>query len=199
MPRPDVSDERRPQIIAAALRVFARDGYHSATMPAIAAEAGLSIGGLYWYYKSKRDVTAAAFAQIFDTDLAAVAALVVSDMPASERLMLLARQIIVTFDTHRDLLPIGVELYGVAVHDAQARGFVQTYLARYRTILAQLIAQGVARGEFHTAHAEDAANILLALVEGCALLWSVDPGGMHYPVTIERGVALLVAGMRNDG
>ena len=31
MPRPDVSDERKPQIISAAMRVFARMGYYDYT------------------------------------------------------------------------------------------------------------------------------------------------------------------------
>lgn len=43
MSRPDVSDERRPQIIDAAVRVFTRTGYRKATMPDVAREAGLSI------------------------------------------------------------------------------------------------------------------------------------------------------------
>jgi len=52
-PRPDVSEERRAQIIEAAMAVFAREGFPRSRMDDIAKEAGLSKGALYWYFKSK--------------------------------------------------------------------------------------------------------------------------------------------------
>jgi len=52
-PRPDVSAERRAQIIEAALTCFTRKGYNNTTMDDVAAESGLSKGTLYWYFESK--------------------------------------------------------------------------------------------------------------------------------------------------
>ena len=148
MPRPDVSDERKPQIINAALRVFTRKGYHGATMPEIAAEAGLSVGGLYWYFKGKDAVVAAILAQLFDADLDALAILLAEERPAAERLLAFVSHSVATFDEHRWLIPVGIDLYGAAAHDAQARGFIQRYLGRYREAIATLIVQGIERGEF---------------------------------------------------
>ena len=51
-PRPDVSEERRNQILEAATTVFARLGFHRARMDDIVQEARLSKGALYWYFKS---------------------------------------------------------------------------------------------------------------------------------------------------
>src|ERR1700733_11771073 len=45
--------ERFPQVIAAAVRVFARDGYRSAHMSDVAREAGLSEAAVYRYVDSK--------------------------------------------------------------------------------------------------------------------------------------------------
>ena len=58
-PRPDVSDERRTQILEAAMTVF-----DQARMDDIAQEFGLSKGALYLYYKSK-DATLSAILQFF--------------------------------------------------------------------------------------------------------------------------------------
>jgi AcrR family transcriptional regulator len=49
---------RREQIATAALRCFARDGIHGATMDRIIAEAGLSAGALYQYFPSKEALVA---------------------------------------------------------------------------------------------------------------------------------------------
>jgi AcrR family transcriptional regulator len=45
--------ERFPEVLAAAVRVFARDGYRSTHMSGIAREAGLSEAALYRYVDSK--------------------------------------------------------------------------------------------------------------------------------------------------
>src|SRR5918992_2365791 len=54
---PKVTDEhveaRRRQILAAALRCFAREGFHRTTMQDIFREADLSPGAVYSYFKSK--------------------------------------------------------------------------------------------------------------------------------------------------
>ncbi len=48
--------ERFPQVIDAAVRVFARDGYRSAHMSDVAREAGLSEAALYRYVEGKEDL-----------------------------------------------------------------------------------------------------------------------------------------------
>jgi AcrR family transcriptional regulator len=48
--------ERFPEVLAAAVRVFARDGYRSARMIDVAREAGLSEAALYRYVDGKDDL-----------------------------------------------------------------------------------------------------------------------------------------------
>lgn len=48
--------ESRQKILDAALEVFAKQGYHSATVDAITKTAGISKGLMYNYFKSKEDV-----------------------------------------------------------------------------------------------------------------------------------------------
>jgi AcrR family transcriptional regulator len=52
-------DARRRQILSAALRCFARDGFHRTTMQDIFREADLSPGAVYSYFKGKDDLIAA--------------------------------------------------------------------------------------------------------------------------------------------
>lgn len=56
------ADARRQQIIDAAYRCFAQKGFHQASMRDICAEAGLSAGAIYTYFKSKEDIIEASFA-----------------------------------------------------------------------------------------------------------------------------------------
>jgi AcrR family transcriptional regulator len=58
--RPATSDQeksqRRDEIIAAAKKVFARNGFHTTTIADIAKEADLAYGSVYWYFDSKDDL-----------------------------------------------------------------------------------------------------------------------------------------------
>ncbi len=49
-------DERFAEILATATRIMADEGYEKASMRRIAAEAGVSIAGLYYYFRSKEEV-----------------------------------------------------------------------------------------------------------------------------------------------
>lgn len=46
----------KERILAAAARVFARQGYGEATLDEVAAEAGLTKGAVYWHFASKSDL-----------------------------------------------------------------------------------------------------------------------------------------------
>lgn len=54
-------DERRAALLAAAIRVFGRKGFHGATIKDICAEARVSAGGLYRYFEGKEALIEAAF------------------------------------------------------------------------------------------------------------------------------------------
>jgi AcrR family transcriptional regulator len=50
------ADQRQQQILQAALAVFSGKGFSRATVPDIAAEAGVAVGTIYNYYPSKREL-----------------------------------------------------------------------------------------------------------------------------------------------
>ncbi len=53
----------------AAIRVFAREGFHRARMETIAHEAGVAVGTIYNYFESKRDVLLAVFEAEFEEQI----------------------------------------------------------------------------------------------------------------------------------
>lgn len=57
---PKIVEDRREQIIDAAMRVFAQKGFARATNRDIALEAGITSGLIYYYFKSKEDLLRAA-------------------------------------------------------------------------------------------------------------------------------------------
>jgi AcrR family transcriptional regulator len=60
----DLVQRRREQIFRAATRVFISRGYHEATVREIAEEAGLSLGSLYSYIRTKEDILYLVFERL---------------------------------------------------------------------------------------------------------------------------------------
>ena len=58
---PDTVDDRREQILEAALRVFAKKGFSGASNKDIAHEAGITPGLIYHYFESKEALLKAIF------------------------------------------------------------------------------------------------------------------------------------------
>jgi TetR/AcrR family transcriptional repressor of uid operon len=55
--------DRREQILEAAMSCFAKRGFHQTSMHDISAEAGISVGLIYRYFKNKEEVIAAIAAE----------------------------------------------------------------------------------------------------------------------------------------
>lgn len=67
MPRHNTADERRSEILAAAVRVLAREGLGEATTRKIAAEAGINQAMLAYYFGSKDDLLFAVLREMMRT------------------------------------------------------------------------------------------------------------------------------------
>ena len=59
--REERKQETRRELVAAAASVFARRGFHGASLEEIAREAGYSTGAIYWHFKGKDDLFLAVF------------------------------------------------------------------------------------------------------------------------------------------
>jgi len=76
---------RREDLLAAAVRVFARKGYHTCRVSDIAEEAGVSHGLVYHYFTSKDEVLETIFRENWGPIRAAIDGIVELDEPAEER------------------------------------------------------------------------------------------------------------------
>ena len=66
--------DRRRQILEAAVRVFARQGYHTSRVSDIADEAGVAYGLMYHYFRSKDELLDTIFSERWELMLEAIRA-----------------------------------------------------------------------------------------------------------------------------
>jgi AcrR family transcriptional regulator len=193
MPRPNVSEERKQQILQAAVRVFSRQGLANTRMDDIAEAASLSKGTLYLYYKSKEDLTTAIIQQLFDPDIESLQALDTPEKSATERLYTYAQQLIDSIERFSEIYPLIVEFYASALRESSHRELLNRYFAHYRESLAGIIAQGTATGEFKPVDPHQTATTLTALFEGTALLSILNTASFDFRTQCMANLRLLMS------
>lgn len=195
-PNPDASEIRKNQILDAATAVFARLGFEHARMDDIVAESGLSKGTLYWYFKSKEEIITAILHRLFTTDIEQFQGLLEVDATVSERLLMLTRYRIAGLEHVSHLIPILVEFYAVTVREDWVRQFIAEYFGNFRTLLVDLIQQGIDSGEFRPVNTIETAVTISAIYEGLMLHWLVDPQVVQWDIVGEGSVRLLLEGIK---
>ena len=193
-PKPDVSAERKQQILAAATHIFARRGIEAAKMQEIAQEAGLSIGGVYWYYKSKEDIIFGLLQSYIERDIDLSRAVLHAPGSARQRLELI---LTTGLAETMQLMPVTLEVYRQSVDTPMIRQYLQDYFAAYQEIFAGLLAQGIAGGEFRAVNPRAAAGMLIALYEGMMELTLLNPDPSQIAAMFATNLALFFDGLAN--
>jgi AcrR family transcriptional regulator len=148
MNRPDTAVDKRQVILEAAVRVFARQGFHTCRVSDIADEAGVAYGLVYHYFSSKDEVLDTIFLDRWDVMLAAIAEVDACAIPPRDKLYAIAAFIIDSYRHDPDLMKVII----VEVTRA-ANTFARTHLEQIREAfagIAQIVRVAQAQAAFRT-------------------------------------------------
>jgi AcrR family transcriptional regulator len=196
-PRPDVSEERKDQIIEAAVSVFARDGFGDARMDDIADESGLSKGALYWYFKSKDAIISAIFDSVFRREISKIRKLEEEKLPARDMLQVYVDLVVKDLKTMEPIMPILYDFMAMGFRRKNIRKLIQRSFQEFIQATEPVIRRGIDNGEFINVDPAEAALTLGAIFEGSILLWSYDPDRIDLKNLIESSINLLLEGLEN--
>ncbi len=139
--------DKRRQILDAAIRVFARQGFHSTRVADIADEAGVAYGLVYHYFKSKDEVLNELFSERWSLLLAAIdEADASTELTPRAKLEAAAGFIVESYRHNPELMKVII----VEVTRA-ANSFGRTHLAEIRRAydsIARIVAEGQESGDF---------------------------------------------------
>ncbi len=143
--RPAAVDKRRA-ILEAAIRVFARQGYHATRVSDIADEAGVAYGLVYHYFRSKEAVMTELFTERWSLLLAAGEEVMAGDDVPREKLAAIAGFIIDSYRHNPELMKVII----IEVTRA-ANSFGRTHLPEIRQAydqVARIVAEAQEQGSF---------------------------------------------------
>jgi AcrR family transcriptional regulator len=198
-------EERRTELLEAALQVFSSKGYRNTRLEEVAEAAGVTKGTIYHYFENKEALLvgviehsqALAFGRAEEV-------LRDVELPASARIRLLVRKVFFDADHARRPM-VSLLLRGVAHEVPQAhQRWLRDGPVWLWTVIAQLVAEGQQRGEFRQdADGEVGARLLVSglLVQ---IMWQqhaadVPEVTMDQDRLIDSSVELFLAGLWGGG
>jgi TetR/AcrR family transcriptional repressor of bet genes len=169
-------EKRRAALVQAAIRCLAEGGMGAFKMERIAAEAGVSLGLLPHYFKSKTELLTEVYrAALYDDVNRKIADLVdkeAVELPA-KRLCRIVDAIIDPVYLKPANLTVWLALWGEIVVNPELRLAHRTLYRSYLRSLAALIGE-VAQARRRTVNATEIARSLQALIDGLFLERALD-------------------------
>ena len=170
--------KKRSEIRDAALEIFARKGFENTTVQEIADKANISKGTIYLYFKTKEDILDAASQEILqqlEEDILGAAEGLTDPFDKLSALISEALNITPEFE-QIFTVHMEIRLFHLRnkAYEKVIRHLKRT-LAKFRTIVSEIIEQGRNQGVFRIdVDAEALAICLLGIVDGIVMQYLHD-------------------------
>ena len=194
-PRPDVSEERKTQILTAATKVFTEQGFSDARMDDIVAESGLSKGALYWYFDSKESIIVGILDQIFDWETAHVREILDREDSEKAKLEVFMDTMIKEMEKIKPLMPIFIDFWSLSVRKKTINQAIKRYYQNFLDLIEPIIEQGIKRGEFRPVNVSETAIALGAMYEGTILFYIYFPDTVDFEKQFRSNLDLILGGL----
>jgi len=192
-------EAKRRQIMEAAVRAFARKGYHSCRVGEIAEEAGVAYGLVYHYFGSKEEVLEEIFRDTWTQMLARIREVAGSGEPADEQVRKVTALLLRTWRRDPDLVRVLVR--EVTRSPEQLKRQIDEIGHAYEA-LEQIVANGQKSGEFRDdIDSKVAATVFYGALEEVLTGWVMGqlPDGDDDIEKAERDLtSVMCAGFRRS-
>jgi TetR/AcrR family transcriptional regulator, fatty acid metabolism regulator protein len=191
------SDKHR-QIVDAAVRVFARNGYYNSRVSDIAREAGVASGTIYLYFKTKDEILVTLFREKMAAWVAHVREQVKDEPDAVAKI----RRLVVLHFSVIEKDPALAEVVQVELRQGHKffRGASAHEISAYFELIASMLEEGQAAGAIRRDIAvKTAVKVLFGAMDQMATSWVL--GKRKYRLTDTAGdvANIFLRGVTADG
>jgi AcrR family transcriptional regulator len=166
--RSPAQEAKRRRILEAAVRAFARKGYHACRVGEIASEAGVAYGLVYHYFTSKDEILETIFRETWSQMLTAIEAVEEDGVPAAEQLRKVCAIVLRTWKRDPDLVRVLVREVTRSPHIQREVEEIELAYAA----LQRIVQRGQDDGEFRAdIEARVAALIVYGALEEILTSW----------------------------
>ncbi|MDB4933952.1 MAG: Fatty acid degradation regulator YsiA, TetR family [Labilithrix sp.] len=166
------SRDKRDRILKAAVKVFARNGFHATRVSEVAKAAGVADGTIYLYFKSKEEL----LVSLFEDRVSKLLAFMMDSLPklssAPERLRAVIDMQLGLLEGERDL----AEVVTVIIRQSTRlmKEFAAPKFLAYLDAIAKIVQEGQAAGDFRQDISPHiAARAVFGALDGITLTWAL--------------------------
>lgn len=167
----------KKKIVDAAVKLFSEKGYNGTTMRMIAKEAGISVGGVYLYFKNKEELSLHLLREKLSEFYSKVLLPLKDIQSPSQALKEYFTGALNFAKQNREL---------IIMHGKQ-QGFTfgidikKEFFKKERDLLVEIIKKGIESQEFNECEPEEVAKLLMNILGGYVLSVVVEPENLFNP------------------
>lgn len=169
--------ESRKNILDAALVIFSDYGYRGASMRMIAEHAGISVGGLYLYFKSKEELCLTMLKDRFEDLVVQLEKVALNNKNPIDAITQYITISVEYAKHHRELI----------LAQSREQGFTfgidikKKFFRKQRKLVEMIIRNGIDSGHFGDCNTKEVTKIVMSTVRGFLLSIVVDPENLFQP------------------
>lgn len=186
-------DERREEIISAALQLILRVGYNQVTLADIADQVGVSKGLISYYFPRKENVFLAVLDRMVERMDVQFERYCSSATRAPDKLTMFFVNLFSNEKRARRYYTVVIDYMAQAIRQRPVQEYTQRIYDSYRTYMERVISEGIASGEFRKLDPGRCASLLMALMEGLILQWFFDKKGFNLDEAYQTCVDFMEA------
>ncbi len=187
-------DQRRDELLAAAYAVATRDRLGGLTTRAVAAEAGVSNGLVFFHFDSREGLVLALLDRVLETTVLAPDTKGTEALSPVLRLLHTIERDIEGLPENRDRVALLVDFWVMGTQHAGVRERIQATLGAYREAYVPLTAAAIESEpeRYPGVTPESLAAVATGFVEGCAIQVVMDPDRFSVPAYLATLRALVL-------
>jgi AcrR family transcriptional regulator len=169
-----IGDIRKSQILEAALRTFSQVGTYNVTLDDIAEEAGMSKGGIAYYFSSKEGLVKEVFKVFFERIFQRSKETMDQYTDPMDKLLSFSW----LYDSNDPDVNHGYQLLfdfmSMAVRDEECRKIYHEWVNNWIVLLKKALIEGIEQGKFRKIDADSTARCISSIYHGIAMRWYLD-------------------------
>jgi TetR/AcrR family fatty acid metabolism transcriptional regulator len=164
--------DKRDRILKAAVKVFARSGFHATRVSEVAKAAGVADGTIYLYFKSKEELLVSLFEDRVDKLLSFMREELPKEPNAPARLRAVIDMQLGLVEGERDLAEVITVIFRQSTR--LMKEFAAPHFLAYLDAIAKIIVEGQSSGAFRVdVSPHVAARAIFGALDGITLTWAL--------------------------
>ena len=189
-------EERKSQIMDAAMKVITRKGFSNTRMDDIVNEAGLSKGAIYHHYKGKKEIFLALIGHWETQTFPDFYSRNGKERSATDTLRDFANEVYKVFKSRSYVFQAEVEFWALANQDDEIRNRSQELYEKIINLFELVINKGIREKEFIKVDTRIAAIYILSVFQGINWFCIFNDKKINANDYIQQSIELILTGLK---